>query len=165
MVTRADFTPEELRTIQLAPVMVIGAAAASEPGGPMSIVKEMLGGLSGLMQSIDQNPSALVKELFENFDDQDFDSKQYSDIGSDEGRRELMAASLPAARAGYDLVLEKGSPDDATAYAQAILTAAEAATKAAKTGSFLGFGGTQVTASEADYVKSLADTLGFKMLS
>ena len=165
MVTRADFTPEELRTIQLAPVMVIGAAAASEPGGPMSSVREMIGGLSGLMQSLDQNPSALVKDLFGNFDDQQFDADQYANMKSDEARRELMAQSLPAAKAGYDLVLAKASEADATAYAQAMLTAAEAATKAAKTGSFLGFGGTKVTASEADYVKSLADTLGFRALS
>lgn len=164
MATRADFTSEELRTVQLAPVMVIAAAAASEPGGPMELVREMLGGLSGLMQSLDRNPSALVKDLFENFDEHDFDSSEYADMKSEEMRRKLMDASLPAAKAGYDLVLAKGTEDDAIAYAQALLTGAEAATKAAKTGSFLGFGGTKVTASEADYVNGLADYLGFKQL-
>jgi hypothetical protein len=162
MTTLSDFTPEELKTIQLAPMLVLGAATVSEPGGPLSIAKEMVAGMNGLLQSLNQNPSQLVQDIFKSLEKADFNDEEKSEMKTAEARQQLIDKSLPAARSAYDLIAEKSNEDDAKAFAQALLNGAEAAVHAAKTGSFLGFGGTQVTESEAAYVKSLADTLGFR---
>ena len=59
-------------------------------------------------------------------------------------------------------MLAKGKNEDADAWAQLLLTAADSAVQATKTGGFLGFGGEKVTASEQAYMRRLADTLGYQ---
>ena len=162
MTTASDFAPEELKTIQLAPVLVIGAAAASEPGGPLSIMKEMMGGISGLGQSLQGNSSELVTELFKNIDEKNYDDDEINKLDTPDARQKLIDKSLPAARSAFDIISERGSKEDADAFAQALLNAAQGAVRAAKTGSFLGFGGTKVTEAEAAYVKNLANALGYR---
>ena len=72
---------------------------------------------------------------------------------------------LAAAKRSHELLLAKGHDDDADAWAQLLLTAANAAVQATKTGGFLGIGGEKVTASEQAYLQQLADILGYQKAS
>ena len=160
LATRDSFSKEQLSTIELAPVLVIAAAAASEPGEPATVVKEMVAGIGGLAESLQHEPSALVSEFFQHFDDQEFDLDEIFDSENPQIQFEVIERSLPQAREAYELILGHSGRQDADSYAHALLTAAQAAIFAAKERRFLGFGGESETDTEAVYLSRLADALG-----
>lgn len=161
------FDEEELRQIRLAPSLVVSAATFSEPGGAYSVLKEMLAGMTGLVGSLQQNQSQLIKQLFENVDEDSMKDSGVDDLkamesGSEEQRQELIDQSITTAVAAMQIIEQKGDQADTDAYVSALLNGADAAVNATKTGSFLRFGGERVTEAEAAYVKQLQEALGYQ---
>ena len=81
MATINDFTAEELRLIQHAPVYVIAGAIASQPAGVTASMVEMIDGVEGFAQSMARAEDSLLTSIFQNIDQtqpDDFDITQIS---------------------------------------------------------------------------------------
>ena len=63
-------------------------------------------------------------------------------------------------RAVSDLVTSKATPEEAAAFKQWLLTAAQAAADAAKEGGFMGFGAIQVSEGETKMLDQLRAAIG-----
>ena len=93
-------------------------------------------------------------------DPSDIDQAENEAKSTPETAQKAVADGL--AKSSHEAILAKGNADDADAWAQFLLTAANAAVQATKTGGFLGLGGEKVTPSEEEYMQNLADSLGYK---
>jgi hypothetical protein len=95
-------------------------------------------------------------------DPSDIDDAENEAKTSPESAQRAVEDGIAAAKSSHEAILAKGNAEDADAWAQLLLTAANAAVQATKTGGFLGFGGERVTPSEQEYMQRLADTLGYR---
>lgn len=150
MAAKADFNAEEWDTLVQAPLMAAMQVVAAERGGT---IRESLAvgraytdarkhqGESPLLDEIVASPPALDPAKL----------KEGGDIKT--------AASARVAQA-VDLVDAKGSPEEAQAYKQFVLTVAEAAANANREGGFIGIGGQPVSANEQAVLDELAASLG-----
>ncbi len=160
MATIEDFTQDELRLIQHAPVHVIAGAVASGNEGMTGSMVEMIDGAEGFAQSMARAEDSLLTAIFKSIDQtqpDDFDITQVSDPSY---REALMAKGLTAAAQAHALLLQRAGSADAGVYAASLVDAARAAVQAARTGGFLGFGSVAVTEEEAEFVARLMATLG-----
>jgi hypothetical protein len=76
------------------------------------------------------------------------------------GTEQLRAHALDACRAFAALVDRKASPEEAEGVKRWLVGIAQRTAEAAKEGGFLGFGGTQVSRTEADAIQEVARALG-----
>jgi hypothetical protein len=160
LATIDDFSPDELRAIQHAPVHVIAGAVASEETGMTGSMVEMIDGVEGFAASMARAEDSLLTTIFQEIDETqpaDFDITVVSDPARQE---EIVSRGLAEARAAYDLLRARAGEADAGAYARALIDAARAAAHAARTGGFLGFGSEEVSEHEVEYVQRLARELG-----
>ncbi|MCC6945262.1 MAG: hypothetical protein IT335_11835 [Thermomicrobiales bacterium] len=160
MATIDDFTRDELRLIQHAPVHVIAGAVASGEEGVTGSMVEMIDGVERFAQSMASAADSLLTSIFASIDQtqpDDFDITQVSDPVF---RDAIIEKGLKAAAEAKALLLLKADPEDAETYAAGLINAARAAVHAARSGGFLGFGSVEVTDEEAEYVGQLITILG-----
>ena len=147
MTTKSDFTEDEWSRVVRAPFVAGMAISLADPGGPIEATKETMATLKSAT-----NPPSREQLLAEvALEVQAMTQQKKSPLG---GYRPAADGAhwgeqvLEELRGVMALVAAKAAPDEAAAFGQWLVTAAQAAADAAKEGGFMGFGAEQVSERE-----------------
>lgn len=161
--TKADFTPDEWKTLVQSPLIVGIAVSAADASGLFGTLKESMASARALLQAkADPNADELVKAVAG-----DFETSEGRGVAQ-EGVKTLLAGAKPAdikARAAASLsavstLLAAKAPADALSFRTWLAGVAKAVAEAAPEGGFLGFGGTQVSDAEKATLAEISAALG-----
>lgn len=156
MASKSDFTPEEWKTIGLAPVITGLFISMSDMSGPIGLMKETYASASSIIEAAKQ-PDALqvVRDLAF-----DLENKALKpELPKFQTAEEVMTYAKEELAKAVALI-EGKSPDEGTAFRQWLYDTGKKAAEAGKEGGFLGFGGTPVSEKEQAALAQLADVLG-----
>ena len=156
------YSKEELASLTKALGAVVLGAGMSEKGGSFGLMREIVAAMRASAIYVGDSSNPLLKQIVTDTDPSDVDDAENEAKSTPETAQKAVQDGLAAAKSSHEAILAKGNADDADAWAQLLLTAANAAVQATKTGGFLGLGGEKVTASEEAYMQNLSDTLGYK---
>jgi hypothetical protein len=158
--TLADFTDEERTRLKRAPFVAGMAISLADPGGPIEAFKETRATLQTVQGAADGSRGELVGEVAREV------------VAEAQHRKNPLAGFKPSsgAAAGAEivdelqaaarLVSEKASPEDAAAFREWLLAAAQEAANAAKEGGFMGFHAERVSEGEQRMLDRLREALG-----
>ena len=159
MTTKDAFTDEELKRLERAPIVAAMAITLADPGGPIEAVKESMAAIKTVQeaaQSADQ--PELVREvatsLTEKIRARQSPLKDFRPKGSMAGQE-----ILDELRGANELVARKGTPEEAAAFREWLLTSAKRAADAAKEGGFMGFKAERVSEGEQQMLEKLGEVL------
>lgn len=141
---------------------VVLGAAMSEKSGSFGMMREIMAAMRASAVFVGDSSNPLLRQIVSDADPSDTDDMEKDATEGKISAEQAVEDGIAAAKRTHDKLIADGQSDDADAWAQLLLTAANAAVEATKTGGFLGFGGEKVTASEQAYMQRLADTLGYK---
>jgi hypothetical protein len=161
-VTGDVYSNEELTDLTRALGQVVLGAGMSEKSGSVGLMREIVAAMQASAVFVGESSNPLLKQIVTQADPSEMDDAEKDKDESPASALKAVEEGIAAAQRTHDLLIAKGRDDDADAWAQLLLTAANAAVQATKTGGFLGIGGEKVTASEQAYMQRLADTLGYK---
>lgn len=156
------YSKAELADLTRALGQVVLGAGMSEKSGAFGLMREIVAAMQASAVFVGDSSNPLLKQIVTEADPSEMDDAEKSKDESPESAEKAVEEGIAAAQRTHALLLAKGRDDDADAWAQLLLTAANAAVQATKTGGFLGIGGEKVTASEQAYMQRLADTLGYR---
>jgi hypothetical protein len=149
--TKTDFSEDEWSRIVRAPFVAGMAISLADPGGPVEATKETLATLGRAT-----NPPSREQLLAEvALDIQAMTQRKQSPLAGyrptadDAPRADQVLGELRDVQA---LVAAKATPEEATAFAEWLVAAAQAAADAAKEGGFMGIGAQQVSERETAMV-------------
>ena len=159
MTSKADFTDEEWTRLKRAPFVAGMAISLADPGGPIELVKETAATVKSVREAADSGGrgelvDALAKEAV-----------------ADSGQRKnpLHDFKPKGALAGQEILEElgevnriasaKATQEEAGAYRDWLLSAAQEAANAAKEGGFMGFHAQRVSEGEQRMLDKLAEVL------
>lgn len=157
MTTKADYTEEEWEALRRAPMVAGLAVSFADPGGPIELTKESMAarravaappGDHQLLIALSQDAMAHTKETA--------DLKHALDLKGSTAPQQI-ADEL---RRVAGIVSDKATPEEADAFRQWLMTAAQDAASAAKEGGFLGIGAVRVSEGEELMLTTLRDILG-----
>jgi hypothetical protein len=157
MTAKADFTPEEWDALRRAPLVAGMAVTFADPGGPIEITKETLAaqravaappGDLDLLVALSQDAMAHAKEMRHLKDDLGLKGATV---------REQIAAELGRVEG---IVSSKATPEEAAAFREWLMQAAQASADAAKEGGFMGIGAVRVSEGEQAMLAKLREILG-----
>jgi hypothetical protein len=165
MASKTTFTPEEWQQI-LESVMLSGmAVTAADPSGLLGVLKEsMATGRRLIAAKSDPQSNELVRSVA-------------AELETSEGRqvaRDRLKTTLQGAKAAdvkvksiaalHDVatIIDRKAPGDAPGFKTWLHHIAEGAAEAANEGSFMGFGGVQVSDAEKATLGELSTALGIK---
>jgi len=163
MTTKADFTAAEWNQIQRAPFMAGLAVVAASPSGPFGVIKELFAVGKMLGEVKTQGASnELIKALVA---DIEAGAKDLNAPAELKGKTpdQVKSYTIESCRQAAALIEKKAKPEEAQAFKQWLVSAAQKVASAAKEGGFLGFGGTRVSEQEAATIKELSTALGIKV--
>lgn len=155
-----DYSKEELTTLTKALGQVVLGAGMSEKSGAFGLMREMVAAMRASAVFVGDSNNPLLQQIVSESNPADVDEEDEKNANIT--AEQAMNDGIEAARSTHAMLIDKGKPEDADAWAQLLLTAANAAVQATKTGGHFGFGGEKVTASEQAYIQRLADTLGYQ---
>jgi hypothetical protein len=158
MTAKTDFSEEEWARLKRAPFVAGLAISLADPGGPIEAVKESMAALKTVTGTAEQGGRGeLVDQIAR---DAAADVKQRQNPLSDFKPRGAMAGEeiLEELRAVHGIVSAK-APDEAPAYSDWLLAAAQESANAAKEGGFMGFGAEQVSEGEQRMLAKLREIL------
>jgi hypothetical protein len=161
-VTADVYSNEEITDLTRARGQVVLGAGMSEKSGSFGLMREIVAAMQASAVFVGESSNPLLKQIVTQADPSEMDDAEKDKDESPASAQKAVEEGIAAAQRTHDLLIAKGRDDDADAWAQLLLTAANAAVQATKTGGFLGIGGEKVTASEQAYMQRLADTLGYK---
>jgi hypothetical protein len=156
MTTKADFSEEEWTRLVRSPMVAGMAISLADPGGPIEAFKEVsatlktvrdAGGRGGLVGELAQEVAELSKQRKNPL-------SGFKPKGAMAGQE--IVDELAAANA---IVSEKAAPEEAAAYRDWLLAAAQEAANAAKEGGFMGIGATRVSEGEQRMIDKLREVL------
>lgn len=156
------YSKDELANLTKALGAVVLGAGMSEKSGAFGLMREIVAAMRASAIFVGDSSNPLLKQIVTDTDPSDIDEAENEAKNTPETAQKAVEDGIAAAKSSHEAILAKGNADDADAWAQLLLTAASAAVQATKTGGFLGFGGEKVTPSEQEYMRRLADTLGYK---
>lgn len=156
------YSKEELADLTRALGQVVLGAGMSEKSGSFGLMREIVAAMKASAIFVGDSSNPLLKQIVSDADTSDMDDPDKAKDSTPPSGQEAVDEGLAAAKRSHELLLAKGREDDADAWAQLLLTAANAAVQATKTGGFLGFGGEKITSSEQAYMQNLADLLGYQ---
>lgn len=150
MTKKAEFNAEEWSTLVEGPPLAGMIVVAAERGGT---VREsiQIGKAYGEARKAHLGPE-LIEELLS--------SPPEIDQGAYKSAEDLRERGLQALREAVDLLESKASADEIDAYRGFVLGIAERVAHAHKSGSFLGFGGHDVSDNERAALDEIRDTMG-----
>jgi hypothetical protein len=159
LTTKADFTDEEWARLERAPIVAGMAISLADPGGPIEAIKESMAALRTLTEPArGGGQSELVESIAKSVAEKTRQRK--SPLGDFKPRGGQAGEQiLEELRAVHELVTQKATPDEAEAFRQWLLTAAQRAAEAAKEGGFLGFKAERVSAGEQAMLDRLREVL------
>jgi hypothetical protein len=158
--TLTDFTDEERTRLKRAPFVAGMAISLADPGGPIEAFKETRATLTTVQGAADGSRGELVGAVASEV------------VEEARQRKNPLAGFKPssAAAAGTEIldelgevnriVSEKASPEDAAAFRDWLLAAAQEAANAAKEGGFMGFHAERVSEGEQKMLDRLREALG-----
>jgi hypothetical protein len=157
MTTKADYTEEEWKALRRATTVAGFAVSLADPGGPIELSKESLAAMraAGAPPSDDEllvavSQDAMAQQQQRNNVMKELDLKA-------ETVREQIVEEL----GNVNAILEaKATPEEAAAFRQWIIQAAQASADAAKEGGFMGIGATRVSEGEQAMLAKLGEILG-----
>jgi hypothetical protein len=159
MTTKADFTDEEWSRLERAPIVAGMAISLADPGGPIEAVKESMATIKTVLETAQAGGhgelvGAVAKDVAEKA------RHRQNPLGDFKPRGALAGQEiLDELRAANQLVTEKTSPEEAAAFRQWLLTAAQRAADAAKEGGFMGFNAKRVSEGEQHMLDKLGEVL------
>ena len=147
MTSKTDFGTEEWTRLKRAPFVAGMAITLADPGGPIEATKETLATLKSAT-----NPPSREQLLAEvALEIQAMTQQKKSPLGGYRPAADGPPAGvqvLEELRAVQTLVAGKAQPDEAAAFREWLVAAAQAAADAAKEGGFMGIGAHQVSDRE-----------------
>ncbi len=159
MTGKADFGEEEWTRLKRAPFVAGMAISLADPGGPIELVKETAATLKTVRSAADSGGGGgLVDAIAQ-------------EVVADTGQRKnpLHDFKPKGALAGQEILDElaevnrmvsaTATPEEAQAYRDWLLGAAQEAANAAKEGGFMGFHATRVSEGEQRMLDKLAEVL------
>ena len=160
MTSKADFTDEEWARLKRAPIVAGMGISLADPGGPIEALKETAAVLKTVLAGAEgggrgELVDALTAEISE-------DARAHHNPASGFKPKAGTAGVeiLDELREVNRIVTEKASPEDAAAFRELLLTAAQNAANAAKEGGFMGWHAVRVSEGEQKMLDSLRDALG-----
>ena len=156
MTAKADYTPEEWAALRRAPLVAGLAVSFADPGGPIELTKETMAaqratssppGDHELLIAVSQDAMANAKEVRNVKDDLGLKAATIREQIADELRRV------------NGILSAKATPEEAAAFREWLITAAQEAAEAAKEGGFLGIGATRVSEGEQAMLDRLREIL------
>jgi hypothetical protein len=160
MTSKTDFTEEEWTRLKRAPFVAGMAISLADPGGPIELVKETAATLKAVLHDAEGGGRGeLVDAIAREATD---DARQ---------RKSPLAGFKPSngATAGVEIldelgevnriVSQKATPEEAAAFRDWLLAAAQEAANAAKEGGFMGFHAERVSEGEQRMLDKLAEVL------
>ena len=158
MTTRADFTDEEWARLQRAPIVASMAITLADPGGPIEVIKESTAAFKVVNEAAVGGGGNLVSELAisvaEMVQQRKNPVRDFKPQGADAGEQ-----ILEELRAVNSLLKEKATPEEAAAFREFLLTAAQRSADAAKEGGFMGFKAERVSEGEQRMLEKLREAL------
>lgn len=160
-----DYSKEEITQLTRALAQVVLGAGMSEKSGSFGLMREVVAAMRASSIFIGDSSNPLLEQIVTAADPGETDDAEKDANAKPESAQKAMDDGIEAAKTTHAMLMAKGKEADADAWAQLLLTAANAAVQATKTGGFLGIGGEKVTPSEQAYMQRLADTLGYQKAS
>jgi hypothetical protein len=157
MTTKADFTEEEWARLERSPMIASMAISLADPGGPIEAVKESMAAIKSVTEAA-QSGDGLVAEVATGFAEKA--RARQSPMGDFKPRGALAGQEiLDELRAVNELVTQKATPDEASAFRAWLLATAKRSADAAKEGGFMGFKAERVSQGEQDMLTKLSEVL------
>ena len=146
MTTKSDFTEDEWTRVVRAPMVAGMAISLADPGGPIEATKETMATLRSATNppSREQLLAEVALEIEAMAQQRQNPLKGYKPTRGVRPGEQV----LDELRAVQGIVTAKAAPDEAAAFGQWLVVAAQAAADAAKDGGFMGFGAHQVSEKE-----------------
>ncbi len=157
MTTKADYTEDEWNALRRATTVAGFAVSLADPGGPIELTKESMAAMKAagappgdqeLLVAVSQD--ALAQQQQRNNVMKELDLKA-SKV------REQIADEL---RSVNEILTAKATPEEAAAFREWLVQAAQASADAAKEGGFMGIGATRVSEGEKAMLAQLREILG-----
>ena len=158
MASKADFTPEEWKTIVAAAPMVGLAVTCASPNGPLGVLKEMLSmgmAMAEMLQKGSSNP--LIAELAADLKARQTRPEPPEGIKDAEQAKEL---ALHHIKAVNDLIEKKIAGPEADDFKKWLLNIGRRVAEASNEGGIFGFGGKQVSDAEKNVLRQIGFALG-----
>jgi len=156
MTTKADYTDEEWEALRRAPMVAGLAVSFADPGGPIELTKESMAarkaiadppGDEQLLIALSQDAMAHRRESADLKNALDLKARTAPEQIAEELRRVA------------GIVSEKATPEEADAWRQWMVTAAQDSANAAKEGGFMGFRAERVSEGEQQMLDRLREAL------
>ena len=153
MTTKADFSEEDWVRVVRAPFVAGMAITLADPGGPIEAAKESMASIKAATNppSREQLLSEIALDIQAQVQQHHNPVKGYRPTGStppgDQVLQELSDVSA--------IVNQHATPEEAAAFGNWLVSAAEAAANAAKEGGFMGFGAELVSEREHDMIEKV----------
>jgi hypothetical protein len=157
MTAKADYTEDEWAALRRSPLVAGLAVTFADPGGPIELTKETMAALRTL-----ESPPGDHELLIAVSQDAMANSKELRHLKDELGLKAATARQQIAdelARVN-GILGAKATPDEAAAFRQWLIQAAQEAAEAAKEGGFLGIGATRVSEGEQAMLDQLRQILG-----
>ena len=158
MARKADFTPEEWKTIVAAAPMVGLAVTCTSPNGPWGVMKEMLSmgmAMAEMLQKGGSNP--LIADLAADLEARITKPEPPKGIKDPEQCKEM---ALKHVRAVNELLDRKVKGEEGDEFKQWLLTVARRVAEAANEGGIFGIGGERISDAEKNVLRQIAFALG-----
>lgn len=173
MTALSAFDPEELALLNRTPTAVAIAAAYAQPDGVISLMREMQAGIRAAKEAATAFPdNELIQALAEAMqeDEGDGDVEAAGDAGEaepnevmEERNPNLAAESaIELSQSSMAILEERATIEERIEFKHWLFAIADQVTLAAKSGGFLGLGGTRVTDQEAAFLERLKEALGIE---
>jgi hypothetical protein len=158
MASKADFTPEEWKTIVAAAPMVGLAVTCASPNGPWGVMKELLSmgmAMAEMLQKGSSNP--LIAELAADLKARQTKVEPLQGLKDPEQCKE---SALNHVRAVNDLINRKVKPEEADEFKKWLLAIGRGVAEASNEGGIFGIGGERVSEAEKNVLRQIAFALG-----
>jgi hypothetical protein len=157
MTTKADFTDEEWARLERAPLVAGLAISLADPGGPIEAVKESTAAIKTILETArtggqPELVDAIAKDVTEKAEHRQNPLGDFRPRGGMAGEQ-----VLDDLREVNRLLAEKATLEEAAAFREWLLTAAQRAADAAKEGGFLGFNAVRVSENEQQMLDKLRE--------
>jgi hypothetical protein len=159
MTTKADFTEEEWTRLERGPLVAGMAITFADPGGPIEALKESLASVKTIVETAKTGTGSelvdtLAKDVADKAHRRENPIKGFKPRGTMAGEE-----ILDELRAVNEIVAQKATAEEAEAYRQWLLEAAQRTADAAKEGGFLGFNAVRVSEGEQKMLDKLGEVL------
>jgi ABC-type Fe3+ transport system substrate-binding protein len=160
MTSKTDFTDEEWARLVRSPLVAGMAISLADPGGPIETLKETMATAKPIVETARKGGGenelidALAKDLAAKAQQRENPIKDFRPKGTMAG-----AEILEELRAANSLVTEKATPEEAQAFREWLIAAAQRAAEAAKEGGFMGFGAEQVSEGEQRMLERVREAM------